>query len=64
MAYTPATWTPTDFVTAAKLNHMEGGIAAALEANQGSANAGKFLVVGNDGTVAPVEIPAASGVSF
>ena len=32
--------------------------------NKGSANAGKFLVVANDGTVTPTTVPSANGVSF
>lgn len=36
----------------------------AVAANQGTANAGKFLVVGNDGVVAPVTVPNASEVAM
>lgn len=36
----------------------------AVAADQGVANAGKFLVVGNDGLVSPVSVPAATGVNF
>ena len=35
-----------------------------LSANQGSANAGKFMVVRNDGTVVPVTMAAWSGGSY
>ena len=35
-----------------------------IAVDQGSGNAGKFLVVGNDGKVAPVTVPSANGVSF
>ena len=36
----------------------------AVAANQGVANAGKFLIVANDGTVTPITVPSAQGVSF
>ena len=32
--------------------------------NKGSANAGKFLIVNNDGDVVPTTVPFANGVSF
>ena len=36
----------------------------AVASNQGSGNAGKFLVVGNDGVVVPTAVPMAAGGSF
>lgn len=36
----------------------------AVAANQGVANAGKFLIVANDGTVTPITVPSAQGVNF
>ena len=36
-------------------------LAAKLNANQGAANAGKYLWIGSDGTVAPVAAPAGGG---
>ena len=32
--------------------------------NKGSSNAGKFLIVGNDGVVIPVTVPFANGGSY
>lgn len=77
MSYTPTTWQEGDTITAALLNKMEQGIKSnadaipssasdvgAVAANQGSGNAGKFLIVGNDGTVAPVTMAAWSGGSY
>lgn len=37
---------------------------SAVAANQGTANAGKFLAVGDDGIVTPISVPNAQGVSF
>lgn len=37
---------------------------ASVDANQGAANAGKFLVVGNDGIVAPVSMDVWQGGSY
>lgn len=64
MSYTPTTWQTGDTITAEALNNMESGIAGALAANQGAANAGNILVVGNDGIVTPVSLPSASGMNF
>ena len=42
-------------------NKLERDVVAL---NQGTTNAGKFLVVGSDGIVAPTTVPFAQGVSF
>ena len=39
-------------------------MSAKLNANQGAANAGKFMVVGSDGTVAPVTMTAWQGGNY
>ena len=40
---------------------LDASDVGAVASNQGSGNAGKFMVVGNDGIVAPVEMTAWSG---
>lgn len=64
MAYTPTQWNYGDIITAEKLNNIESGISNSFVANQGSSNAGKFLVVGNDGVVVPVTISVWQGGSY
>lgn len=53
--------TPTNSGDAANKGYVDG---YAVAKDQGSANAGKFLVVGNNGTVGLLDISNASGVSF
>lgn len=53
--------TPTQNTHAANKGYVDG---YAVAKDQGSANAGKFLVVGNNGTVGLLDISNASGVSF
>ena len=48
MSYTKQTWSTGDTVTAAKLNHMEDGIA---EAGGGSSGGGVLVVHDVDGTL-------------
>lgn len=48
----------------ARADHVHPTDTSRLAANQGAANAGKFLVVGNDGVVVPVSVPTATGVNF
>lgn len=43
---------------------FEAGMAEKIDIDQGVGNAGKFLVVGNDGNVVPTTVPFANGVSF
>ena len=58
MSYTPTQWQTGDTITAELLNNMESGIVGAVAADQGAANAGKFLGIGNDGAVVPVAAPS------
>lgn len=46
------------------MDKIDTALAAKLDTNQGSGNAGKFLVVNNDGNVVPTTVPFANGVSF
>lgn len=73
-----ATATPSDLGTAAvgssakyaREDHVHtkptysASDVGAVASNQGSGNAGKFLVVGNDGTVTPVTMTAWSGGNY
>lgn len=52
---------PNTYRTAAAQDTIDSG---KLAANQGVANAGKFMVVGSDGIVAPVTMTAWSGGSY
>lgn len=47
-----------------RADHVHPTDTSRLAANQGAANAGNFLVVGNDGVVVPVSVPTATGVNF
>lgn len=48
----------------ARGNHVHPTDTSRLAANQGSANAGKFLVVGNDGVIVPVTMAAWQGGNY
>ena len=48
----------------AKEDHVHPTDTSRLAANQGSGNAGKFLMVGNDGIVAPVTMATWQGGSY
>lgn len=50
--------------TYARADHVHPTDTSRLAANQGAANAGKFLVVGSDGVVAPVTMQTWQGGSF
>ena len=65
MAFDKVTY--VDGVTAIRaknLNDIQDEFDNKLNNNFGAANAGKFLTVGNDGTVTAVSLPSAAGVSF
>lgn len=64
MAYTKQTWVTGDTITAEKLNHVEDGIGEAFPANQGTANAGKFAVVGSDGKMTVVSMQTWQGGNY
>ena len=64
MAYIKQTWAKGDRITADKLNHIESGIGDAFPANQGTANAGKFAVVGSDGKMTVVSLQTWQGGSY
>lgn len=51
-------------IGAQNLNDIQNEFDYKLDNNFGSVNAGKFLTVGNDGTVTAVSLPSAAGVSF
>lgn len=48
----------------ARADHVHPVDTSRLAANQGSANAGKFMVVGSDGVVAPVAMSEWQGGSY
>lgn len=48
----------------ARADHVHPTDTSRLAANQGAANAGKFMVVGSDGTVAPVTMTAWQGGNY
>ena len=48
----------------ARADHVHPTDTSRLAVNQGTANAGKFMVVGSDGVVAPVAMSAWQGGSF
>ena len=48
----------------ARADHVHPTDTSRLAADQGAQNAGKFLVVGNDGLVSPVSVASATGVNF
>lgn len=50
--------------TGAQIDSLLGKAGTALQANQGSGNAGKFLIVGSDGTVTPTAISVWQGGSY
>lgn len=55
------TGTPSNNDDAANKKYVDDVAAGKLNANQGTANAGKYLGIGSDGAVAPVAAPAGGG---
>ena len=55
------TATPSNNDDAANKKYVDDVAAGKLSANQGAANAGKYLGIGSDGAVAPVAAPAGGG---
>jgi len=43
---------------------IDSALVAKLDSNQGTTNAGKFLIVNSSGVVVPTTVPFANGVSF
>ena len=55
------TGTPSNSDDAANKKYVDDVAAGKLNANQGTANAGKYLGIGSDGAVTPVAAPAGGG---
>lgn len=65
MAFEKVTYVDGVTVIGAKnLNDIQDEFDNKLDIDFGTANAGKFLTVGNDGKVTAVSLPSAQGVSF
>ena len=47
-----------------KMQILDTAVASRLEANQGSENAGYFMVVNSSGEIVPTPVPLANGVIF
>ena len=64
MSYTKQNWATGDKITADKLNHIEDGVYNAFPSDQGTANAGKFAVVGSDGKMTVVSMQTWQGGNY
>ena len=65
MAFQKVTYVDNVTVIGAQnLNDIQNEFDNKLDNNFGAANAGKFLMVGNNGKVTAVSLQSAAGVSF